>query len=554
MVPDFVEKICHFAFEDSVLHSISFPDSIRELGGDIFNGCKELRILTTQVEDPDEMAIDEDAFNGFEKEKCKLIVPVGSRKKYISHDMFKGFLSVEESIDESGEDEGFDPMPLLETNGYQDGNFIFWFKDTKKIYESYIQDDTYYIISELIIDKAKQCIHRKRVGKISLDSWMYWQMNREKVDNLKSINHLGANYTVFHYQVLQLDNTIKDKYFDYRGREIDNPTIVKTKYEKATSEREVNDFIDVPVSKAFFDVDLLARSANVSIVRTIKGISKSVAIFPLLSDFGRMYYGLDKLTIQISKKNKISKDDFKRLRYFKTDTFLIYRSDFKSFTVRSSEGDKNFLYSYDLNGKLISKGTIAGSNEPEKITITDCDVDKLIHAFDKKATSYKFFWFLSILKIYNDTRKNTISYKNILIEIVSVAWKYVFTEGAKFPAIDQLPKYLKAIQAKSYLDRSAKEKLVKETVQEHYHEWKWNTLLMPLLNNVPYRFLSPWIPFTNNEDIISKSKKAESRCPYCITKDHITINPLWSNYLIENYDKIILFIEKELRTYLNCKK
>jgi hypothetical protein len=77
---------------------------------------------------------------------------------------------------------------------------------------------------------------------------------------------------------------------------------------------------------------------------------------------------------------------------------------------------------------------------------------------------------------------------------------------------------------------------------------------MPLLNNVPYRFLSPWIPFTNNEEVTAKSKETESRCPYSLAKDHVTINPIWSNYLVENYDKISFFIEKELGLYLKCKK
>ena len=160
---------------------------------------------------------------------------------------------------------------------------------------------------------------------------------------------------------------------------------------------------------------------------------------------------------------------------------------------------------------------------------------------------------MAILKIYNETRMDSILFKDILIEMVSIAWRYVFVVECQFPSQDQLPIYLRAIQAKTYLGRSAKEKEVEKTVREHYHEWKWNTLLMPLLNNVPYRFLSPWISFTNNEDVIEKSNKKESRCPYSLAKDCVTINPLWSYYLLENYDKIVFHVEKELRSYLKCK-
>lgn len=206
----------------------------------------------------------------------------------------------------------------------------------------------------------------------------------------------------------------------------------------------------------------------------------------------------------------------------------------------------NAVYSVTSNGRIIS-------GIKDSVSLKDCDTDKLRHAFDKKATSYKYFWFLAILNIYNENRKASILFKDILIVMVTIAWKYVFVENCEFPKLDQLPNYLSKIQEKSYLDRYAKESRVKETVQAHYHEWNWNTLLMPLLNNVPYRFLSPWIPFTNNEEVMAKSEKTESRCPYGIAKDHVTINPLWSDYIVENYDKISLFIEKELKFYLKCK-
>lgn len=208
----------------------------------------------------------------------------------------------------------------------------------------------------------------------------------------------------------------------------------------------------------------------------------------------------------------------------------------------------NDVYSVSFDGRITS-----GIKNKKTISLNEIDNDKLRHAFDKKATSYKYFWFLAILKIYNETRMDSILFKDILIEMVSIAWRYVFVVECQFPSQDQLPIYLRAIQAKTYLDRYAKEKKVEETVRESFYEWKWNTLLMPLLNNVPYRFLSPWIPFTNNDDVKSKSRNMEIGCPYGLQNDHITINPIWGDYFVENYDKIILFVEKELRSYLKCE-
>ena len=79
------------------------------------------------------------------------------------------------------------------------------------------------------------------------------------------------------------------------------------------------------------------------------------------------------------------------------------------------------------------------------------------------------------------------------------------------------------------------------------------TLLSPLLKNVPYRFLSPWIPFKSNDDVVAKSNNPDSRCPYSLHDDHITINPIWSDYFLDNYDKLTQFAEKKLKMYLKIR-
>ena len=193
------------------------------------------------------------------------------------------------------------------------------------------------------------------------------------------------------------------------------------------------------------------------------------------------------------------------------------------------------------------------ASEKNNVFLTDNDVDKIWHVFDKKATSYKYFWFLSILKIYKETNNGSIPFKDILVKMVSVAWSWVFMENSEFPKADQLPLYLRTIQSKAYLDRLASEKEVGGNVLEFYDEWKWDALLKPLLNNVPYRFLSPWIPFTNNDDVVAKSNDPDTKCPYALHDDYLTINPIWGDYFLENYDKLTQFAEKELRLYLKCQ-
>lgn len=450
----------------------------------------------------------------------------------------------------------FDPMPLLEACNYKDNNSIFWSDDNKHIYESYIQDDAYFIISELMIDKSNKCVHRKRVGKISKDSWMFQEMERMQVENLKSIDHFEANYTVFHYLEVQSDKSIKDKYFDYKGRKIDAPIVVEAKYIKAKNEGPLHDFMDVPVSKATFRVELLRKSSNISVSKTIKGESKLIAIFPLLSDFGRRYYELDSQRIHNYKIHKISNDEYNKLKNFTSGSCEVYCSDFKSFSVRCNKDGKFTLSKYSFIGKLIYEETIAVDKDVDVNSLHNNDIEKLWHVFDSKATSYKYFWFLSILQFYKENKQSTIiPFKNIVAKMIANAWSYVFKDKGEFPQADQIPKYIDVIIDRYMLDESSDKNKVEGQILYYYFEKSHlDRLLSPLLNNVPYRFLSPWIPFTSNEEVVVKSNEKDARCIYSIHEDHITINPLWCDYLLENYNKIESFIEKELNAYLQSHK
>ena len=103
IVPECVEKIRSLAFENSSLHSISLPRAIWKLDNYVFYGCKELKALTCHVKNPEIMNISENAFVGFKKEKCKLIVPRGCKEKYLSHRNFRWFMSIEEATEECAE-------------------------------------------------------------------------------------------------------------------------------------------------------------------------------------------------------------------------------------------------------------------------------------------------------------------------------------------------------------------------------------------------------------------------------------------------------------------
>ncbi|WP_051611863.1 DEAD/DEAH box helicase [Xylanibacter ruminicola] len=448
-----------------------------------------------------------------------------------------------ESDNEEDDDNEGNLIQSLERRNFVCDNFIFKIKQNKQIFEAYIQDDEYFIISQLLLDYSSNDIHRVRVGKIPCSSWMFWQMLREKIDNLKSIVHYGENYTVFHYKVMSKENVEKDKFFDYKGKEIDNPEIVRAKYEQELTKGEITDYLDIPVSKASFKAVL--EDEKYVIYKAVKGKTKLIARMSINCDLSKEYpisvyqvrIGSE---IYIPQNTKHNKD---------VHSQIVWTED-NSIIVRSIKKGKAYLFKYNIDGKLLKKGTIASEALEEVIPFKGEDIEKLKNAFDKKSTSYKYFWFMSLIQIYEETQVENISLRQILVKMVANAWKYVFMLNGQFSQSDQLPKYLVSIKSITNLDSNSLEQEVEDKLNEVFDTKNLQVILNPLLKNVPYRFLSPWIKFTDNENVMNISRKQESRCPYELYNDHVIIKKLWRENLIGLYESIHLFVEYSLETYL----
>jgi hypothetical protein len=85
----FVTTIGEYAFEQNKAEEIILPESIDELEGHVFNGCQNLKTLT--IKSSFIPMTDENAFKGFEVEKCVLRVPFDALSEYLNDEKFKGF-------------------------------------------------------------------------------------------------------------------------------------------------------------------------------------------------------------------------------------------------------------------------------------------------------------------------------------------------------------------------------------------------------------------------------------------------------------------------------
>ncbi|MBO5632097.1 MAG: leucine-rich repeat domain-containing protein, partial [Aeriscardovia sp.] len=164
-VPDTVETICSFAFEDARLKSLTLPDSIKTLERSIFGSDSEITKLTINIDNPNELVIDENVFEDFDKSRCRLIVPEGCSANYFPNEYFNGFLSVSEmtngdpsiAISKSGLVTGqyFETIPeshLAESKTFclHNGHNCCYVVMTSKGFFLKIMGGGYFFLSELI--------------------------------------------------------------------------------------------------------------------------------------------------------------------------------------------------------------------------------------------------------------------------------------------------------------------------------------------------------------------------------------------------------------------
>lgn len=190
------------------------------------------------------------------------------------------------------------------------------------------------------------------------------------------------------------------------------------------------------------------------------------------------------------------------------------------------------------------------NQEEEQSLEKSIDIKKLNSIFDKKATSYKYFWFLSVISLAKEEESLKVAYKDILIRMAALAWPIIFDYEIVFGKSDMLPKYLVDITKKTTLIKTASSNIVENYLRQHFTSQGIDKILEPLLKNVPYRFLSPWIPFTTNEEVKQKSNSMDYACPYALGNKGVLFDEDWWEYIMENYTDIVNFTKDSFIAYV----
>lgn len=193
------------------------------------------------------------------------------------------------------------------------------------------------------------------------------------------------------------------------------------------------------------------------------------------------------------------------------------------------------------------------AEEPCDVEVQDdkepIDFKSLNKVFEKKASSYKYFWFMAIVSLAKENNQLSISFDDILTRMASMAWPIVFENEIDLGKSDLMKKYLEEVTKKTKLISAASSNVVETYLKQHYLSQGVDKILAPLLKNVPYRFLSPWVKYTTDNEVIEKSCSKNFNGLYAIQSTHIILDEEWWEYIETHYIEICDFAMRSFIEY-----
>jgi len=192
----------------------------------------------------------------------------------------------------------------------------------------------------------------------------------------------------------------------------------------------------------------------------------------------------------------------------------------------------------------------------------DVDKNKLLQIFQKTTTSYKYLFFMALLKIIrrDNFETKTISFDDLSRNMLEIAWYPYKLFKLSFGLADQISRELEnisvdfteSLDTTSYMSYDKKISQILSSVSVS-HE---------LLRYVPYRLIQPFVANylqgvvdakkNNLTNIIAQEHFDEVRPFYYIDTNNkaIVLHPAWVVYFYENFELVESFSKWEWLSYM----
>ena len=164
------------------------------------------------------------------------------------------------------------------------------------------------------------------------------------------------------------------------------------------------------------------------------------------------------------------------------------------------------------------------------------DVGRLSRIYGNTVATYKFYWFVSIINLVcTNPGRSVFSFREIVAGMIAEAWYPIHYFRLSFGKSDSLESAILKIQHVLGIAVDAERGVVSETILANADVPEIRKALNVFMINVPYWFLSPWIPGVNNQKMVARlSREFVNNCPYAISGKEIYINEPWVDYLVRN--------------------
>ena len=164
---------------------------------------------------------------------------------------------------------------------------------------------------------------------------------------------------------------------------------------------------------------------------------------------------------------------------------------------------------------------------------------EITRIFSHTTATYKFYWFIGLLDLLARKGRTRMDVWDIMIEMVANAWYPVCYFQLSFGKTESLFDAIMLLQRTRHIPLNISPRELSEWLHDNLNDPFVTDTFGFLMNNVPYRFLSPWINTPNNNEMMRRSQSLENDCLYSLTRDERTmwldINVKWVDYLLTNY-------------------
>ena len=209
---------------------------------------------------------------------------------------------------------------------------------------------------------------------------------------------------------------------------------------------------------------------------------------------------------------------------------------------------------------LAEAGTLAGvaSEYPEKTR-------GLGRVFADMTNSYKPLWFLGIVSLLKQGAGDELAMKDVLTEMVVVAWYPVNLFRLSLGCQDRLQATVLEIRERSGLTANALPDAIRRFLTDSPATYR---LLGYLQRFVPTRFLAPWfagelhgmedsLKDSRIRELARMSQQSDDPSPYYLVGDTdakvIVFNRPWRTFLLENLGIVESFAEHNFALYLQSR-